>query len=500
MRRGSGTYVLLGWLAFAGPLALFVASLAPGVAFWDTGEMQTVPYILGIAHPTGFPVFVLLGWLFSHLALAGSIAWRLSLMSALAAAGAAWLVFAAVVELTDDGVAAGAAAILFATGEVLWTRATHAEVHDLALFFGALAIAAAIRAGRRDSRAAAFVAALALGLGLATHPVVVFALPCVALALTPYLRGAGPGAARRLGFVALAPLLLYLYVPLRSAYVEAHTLDPTMVLGIRGGSFWNYGAPSTPRAFMVYVTGSDFRPAAAFGAAATPPGLLRAIAAFDRDLYLQYGVIAVALAFAGAVALGASEPLLLAGLAFVVLGDVLFGGNFRAESDPARYDLLAFWALAVAAGVGAARLCRALLLRDCEGALDPPLRVSLTAGALLLAGLFPGALDTVRQQAALRSFEDARALGPDVRRSTPDGAIVVAQWNFATPLAYEAYVERALGRRLVVSGWPGDYADRYPEWRKRGPIYVVLSRSYDLSGIARPVSRGGRYQIAELLP
>jgi len=58
-RDGFGTSGLLGWLALLGPLALFAFSLAPRVAFWEAGEMQTVPYILGIAHPTGFPLFVL---------------------------------------------------------------------------------------------------------------------------------------------------------------------------------------------------------------------------------------------------------------------------------------------------------------------------------------------------------------------------------------------------------------------------------------------------------
>ncbi|HET6275000.1 MAG TPA: hypothetical protein VFE16_03575 [Candidatus Cybelea sp.] len=39
--------------AFVIPLALYVLSLDPDVGFWDTGEMNTVPYILGLAHPTG---------------------------------------------------------------------------------------------------------------------------------------------------------------------------------------------------------------------------------------------------------------------------------------------------------------------------------------------------------------------------------------------------------------------------------------------------------------
>ena len=54
--------------SFVAPLAVgvvaFVATwsaLLPGVAFWDTGELQVVAPVMGTAHPTGFPTYVLLG-------------------------------------------------------------------------------------------------------------------------------------------------------------------------------------------------------------------------------------------------------------------------------------------------------------------------------------------------------------------------------------------------------------------------------------------------------
>ena len=37
-------------------------TLMPGVGYWDTGEAQTVPPVLGTFHPTGFPTYALLGW------------------------------------------------------------------------------------------------------------------------------------------------------------------------------------------------------------------------------------------------------------------------------------------------------------------------------------------------------------------------------------------------------------------------------------------------------
>ena len=62
------------WVALLAPLAVgIVAFLAarwamlPGLAFWDTAELQAVGPLLGTAHPTGFPTYVLLGWLVDHV-------------------------------------------------------------------------------------------------------------------------------------------------------------------------------------------------------------------------------------------------------------------------------------------------------------------------------------------------------------------------------------------------------------------------------------------------
>ncbi len=74
-----------GWWpsAVAGAIAVvvYVRTLLPGMAFGDWGEMQSVPHVLGVAHPTGYPTYVVLSWLF-HLVPVGSIAFRANLLSA----------------------------------------------------------------------------------------------------------------------------------------------------------------------------------------------------------------------------------------------------------------------------------------------------------------------------------------------------------------------------------------------------------------------------------
>ena len=72
--------VLVGIVAFA----LARSALLPGQGFWDTGEFQAVPPLFGTAHPTGYPSYVILGWLASlALSPAGEPAFRMNLLSAI---------------------------------------------------------------------------------------------------------------------------------------------------------------------------------------------------------------------------------------------------------------------------------------------------------------------------------------------------------------------------------------------------------------------------------
>ena len=90
--------VLLVWLAAIGVGVLALGAslwrLMPGVGFWDTAEFQMVGPVMGTAHPTGYPTYVLVGWLASVLLQPlGEAALRMNVLSAiLVAVGAAFSV------------------------------------------------------------------------------------------------------------------------------------------------------------------------------------------------------------------------------------------------------------------------------------------------------------------------------------------------------------------------------------------------------------------------
>ena len=81
--------------AIAGTLVflLYILTLGPSTAMWDTSEYIAAAYILGIPHPPGNPFFVLLGRVFSILPIAPNVAMRVNILAALCSATSAAMWF-----------------------------------------------------------------------------------------------------------------------------------------------------------------------------------------------------------------------------------------------------------------------------------------------------------------------------------------------------------------------------------------------------------------------
>lgn len=440
---------LRGALAFCLPLAIYVASAYHDVMYWDIGEMDTVPYILGIAHPPGFPLYTLIGWAFTHLVPFGSVAFRMSLLSALAIAGVCWFIFR---------IAGLAAALLFAFGEDAWTHATRAEAHALvALAFAAILFF--LLRWLHDGRARdLYASALALGLGIAIHPVVATALPGFLAAIIARAHLTTPHVLRNAAVIAsISAAVWFCYLPLRSAYVNAQDLDPAAAYGVRDGAFWNYGDPVLADNWVALVTGrevgiDDVR--YGFTARAYSQGVVH----FVQLTVTELTPIGLALAIAGIIVLFRRDLTRAIVASATMLPSALFAFGFSAESDVDRYFLPAFMLLAVAAGEALAALRRPTLHR-----------IALAITGLAIVYLLVSQRHFFDQPHDDRAARDAA----EIVRSTPRDAIVVATWVIAPPLAYDDYVLHETGQRTIIAAWYGDQIDRLPQWASTQPVYVA---------------------------
>lgn len=217
----------LGVTAIA--LGVYVATLAPGLTFAhngsDGGDLIAAAYTLGVPHPTGYPTYTLLAWLFSRLPL-GTIAYRVNLLSALCAAlvgGIFYLVDRLLAAPEDETwtsrAVSAAAALTLAFSSLLWSQAVISEVYTLLLLFAALLLWLILRWRSGDGDPFLWAAGLALGLGLGNHLTLIFIAPAAAYLLWPERR-------RWLRLRAWLPtlvlllsgLLVYVYLPLAAAH------------------------------------------------------------------------------------------------------------------------------------------------------------------------------------------------------------------------------------------------------------------------------------------
>lgn len=447
------------------PLAVYVASLRGDVGFWDTGDLQTVPYILGIAYPTGFPGYVLIGWLWSHALAVGSVAWRLNLLAALATAVAAGALAAALRVVGVNALAALAGALAFAFTNIGWDRATYVDAHRIALAPAALAAAFALRWLRdgawHDARGTALFAALALAIDNAT----ILLLPGIALIAF----GRMPPARRALRLIGICVLLVaavYAYLPIRSAIVTAARLDPTLSLGLPpGGPFWDDHHPSSWEGFARLVGGTEFSPQHAAAAMFSPAALARIGYDFGPEARRDFGDAGLWLAGFGALACWWRAPRALFGLGTFGLLPLLFVVSYASESDNARYFTPAYLALAFFGAYGISALAQAL---------RPPLQTAFTAVAVLaFAALMTEDYHHSGSLFAQRTAPSASSYVDRVVADTPPDAIVVVPWLYASPLAYRAYVEHRFGDRIIVTAWPRDVARYFPDWKRRRPVVLV---------------------------
>jgi hypothetical protein len=459
--------------SFSIPVAVYIASASHEPGSWDTAELQGVPYILGISHPTGFPLYVLLGYAWSHLLPFGSIAFRMNAMSAVAMAAAGSTAYAVSLELGAWRPIALLATLWYAFAQDVWSHANRAEAQDLAVMCEALAIYAFLR-WMKEADGKWLVAAGALvGLGLASHPNAIWLVPAFVVGIFVARRRPRARRVAVCAAIAIGGLLLYAYLPLRSAYVVAHGLDPTAVLpGTDGGIFWNYNDPSTPSGLLRALSGSESQAPHYFLASLNPLHAQQAFWAFVVGIAEQFGAFALALAAIGLGGAWKRDWRTTLALCLACTAALLFSVTYSNEADVGRYRIMALW-----------------LTVPLFGAVLPGAPARLQAGVLRVLLCIFIAVEAGASLYAQRGFfartagEGGRwvidAVSPVVPRG---GVIVVDGWLDATSLAYGAYADRSLPDRIVVSGWHREMAGDYRLWARSRPVFI-LADPHDVAAI-----------------
>jgi hypothetical protein len=460
-------------LITAGVFGIYALGACPTIYVGDSGELTTAVAVLGIPHPTGYPLYVLLGALWTAVIPVGSIAWRMSLFSATCGALACGLLYRLGRRLDLVPVAAAFAALLLAVSPSVWAEATVQRVYTLNALFVVLATTLAVRWDTRRERSSLVAAFVCCGLGAANHAFM--AIFAVALAIFVGWRARRAVATRDAlwaGVAFLAGLAPYLYLPLRSR------ADPPL----------DWGNPETLRGFLDVVLRRTFWARAWL----ERPGDLVPIAAdYLRSVGRELGWAGAALAAIGAVV----APRRWGGLV-LLLGLVLLGNLAALALHGSRHDLFvwhryyipSYVVLALLAGLGCDLIVRAL---------PRPLHLLPLAIPLLL--LVGGWHEHDRSR-----YRIAEAFADLVLDSLPPGAHLAAtDDNVLFAIMYRHVAE---GRRpdvdLILQGVGGEMPplrfdpDRDRLYFTHHPNWTLPALEITPVGVVFRVQRAGRPQPA----
>jgi len=145
---------VIGGAVFLASFILYALTVAPTVSFWDCGEFVATSYTMGVPHPPGSPIFLVLGRFFTAIPVFDDISLRMNYMSVISSALSVLLGYLIIVRLIQfykpdvaswtllDKLSIYGSAVIgslaFAVSDSFWFNAVESEVYALSMFFTAI--------------------------------------------------------------------------------------------------------------------------------------------------------------------------------------------------------------------------------------------------------------------------------------------------------------------------------------------------------------------------
>ena len=416
-------------------MAVYITGMAPGLTWAnygsDGGDLITAAAIRGIAHPTGYPSYLLLAGLFQLLPV-GSLAFRTSLMSACAAACGAVLVYLLVTRSLSQSnpqkywLAGLASGVAYGLAPLLWSQAVIAEVYALQSLFTVLILFLSVKtpSAHFSQKRQDCLLGLTFGLAMGNHLTTILLVPV--MLFTTALRKQndpikrkwlnwqldGHSLLRRILWVGIG-LMVYLILPLRALSHPAV----------------NWGNPVTVDGFLWLISGKPYQ-GLLFDVNLS--SILEHVRSAAALLLQQFGIIGLIVGLIGLVLFFKPNRLNFCML-WIVIGSAAFAIGY-ATTDAFLYLLPAFLCFAIWIGLGLAGLMDAFSRRKY---FLGPLGGLILIIVLMIQAWYNHPLVDAKRDTRAESF------GKSVIALAPADALVFAKGDAAVfTLWYFQYAER----------------------------------------------------------
>ena len=494
-------------LSFIIPLIIYLITLAPTVTFIDSGELAAVASKLGIAHPTGYPLFTILGRVFTFLP-AGDEVYRLNIMSAVMSSAALLMFFNLMVfiitdrnlpdeinsdtkKISDDIVfnISLSAVLVLAFSRTFWDTANAIEVYSLHTFFLVTDIYLLLKACSYDMRSEEsyirkerywLLYAFVLGLSFTNHLSTIF-LSVGSIYLYFSVNGFKKDSFKRILILALPFLLGY------SVYIYLFIRAENNVLS------WGY--PHNFENFWRHFTGKQF----SIWMFSSFENASKQFSYFTNNYPAEFFYLPLLIAIPGIFEIYRKSKKLFYFTLLLFGFCILYAINYDIY-DIDSYFLLAFIVTAIWFGFGLLFICKKL-----KG------NVKAISFAFLLICIIPLSQNFSKVDESKNYFVSDYTM--NIFRSASENSIIFSsQWDFwISSSFYQQYVKNirpdiaVIDKELMRKSWymnhiQKQYPDIYNKSRTEFETYLneLLKFEKNPERYTKPVTESDRQDLSKI--
>ena len=401
---------------------IYILTLSRTINSFDSAELITGAYTLGIVHSPGYPLYLIIANAISRIPIA-TVPLKVNVFSALAASLAVVCIFYAGMKLSNSLWSSALAALIVAFSRLVWSQAVVAEVYSLNLLLIACVSLAALYWNETPRTKTLLLLLFFLGLSLTHHPSALLLGPGILLLIIVKWRG--NQLSWRSVFLALAlfslPLMLYLYIPVR------FQANPSLNYV---GDYFNRNLTS-PDGVLWMITGRMFAQEI-FGR-----GLIEGLSQLMQlniSLWLNLfggGIILTIIGF-----WTIRKHKVLSAYFIVSISAILIFFAFYDVTDNAQMVAPTLVLIAPLLAIGLHRFSHLVLTPSLQSRLNLPVIQTIIALSIITI-----LVATNWNYANRRDDAYAYSFAQQVMANVEENALILAQWTSATPLEYLQIVE-----------------------------------------------------------